>query len=170
MSGASSKAVLARNTLWSVVGYAVQFVTPIVLIPYTIGRVNFDQYGIWVTLYTLAGWFGFYDLGIWGRVVRTVAERQAQGDRGGLGTRWATCFTFDLVFGAALVLGAAAIGPQVLRWFAPRADPSVGVPIFVGLAAQTMMAVVIRHLINTLQGLQRLDLTNLMAVGITPLW
>jgi O-antigen/teichoic acid export membrane protein len=170
VSEAASKSSLARNTLWSVVGYSVQFVTPIVLIPYTISRVTYDQYGLWVTVYTLAAWFAFYDLGIWGSVVRDVAERQARGDREGLRTLWATWFTFDVGFGALLVLGAAAAAPELLLRFAPRADPSAVIPIFIGLAAQSVMSVVMRHLINTLQGLQRLDLTNLMAVSVTPLW
>jgi O-antigen/teichoic acid export membrane protein len=170
VSAAPAKSVLARNTLWSVVGYAVQFVTPIVLIPYTIHRVSFDQYGVWVTLFTLAGWFGFYDVGIWGPLVREVAERQAKGDREGLRTLWATWFTFDLVSGAFLLLGAWAIAPELLRRFAARADLSVAVPIFVGLTAQSMLTVVMRHLNNTLQGLQRLDLSTLLAVVVTPLW
>ena len=58
MSNVASKSVIARNTLWSVVGYAVQFVTPIVLVPYTVSRVTVDQYGLWVNLLTLANWFG----------------------------------------------------------------------------------------------------------------
>lgn len=170
MSAGASKSRLARNTLWSVVGYAVQFATPIVLIPYTISRVTFDQYGIWVTLYTLASWFGFYDLGIWGPVVRDVAERQAKGDREGLRTLWATWFTFDLVLGVVLILGSAALAPELVRRFASRADANLGVPIFVGLAAQSILTVLMRHLINTLQGLQRHDLTNVMAIAVTPLW
>jgi O-antigen/teichoic acid export membrane protein len=170
VSDAASKSVIARNTLWSVVGYAVQFVTPIVLVPYTVSRVTVEQYGLWVNLLTLANWFGFYDLGIWGPIVRDVADRKAKGDLEGLRTLWATWFTFDLVVGVILVLGAAAIGPDLLRQFDPGADVSFKLQIFVGLAAQFVLTAVMRHLINTLQGLQRHDLTNLMALAVTPFW
>jgi len=170
VSSAPSKSVLARNTLWSLVGYGVQFVTPIVLVPYTVSRVTVEQYGLWVNLLTLANWFAFYDLGIWGPVVRDVAERKAKGDLEGLRTLWATWFTFDAVVGTLLVLGAAAIGPELLRRFDPGGDVAARLPIFVGLAAQFILTAVMRHLINTLQGLQRHDLTNLMALTITPFW
>jgi len=170
VSAAASKSVLARNTLWSVGGFGVQFVIPIVLVPYTISRVSMDQYGIWVILFTLANWFSFFDLGLWGPVVREVTERRAKGDLEGLRTLWATWLTFDLVVGALLVGVAAAIAPALIRQNAPRADLAMAVPIFVGLAAQSVLTVVMRHLINTLQGLQRHDLTNLMAIAVTPLW
>lgn len=170
MTEGASKSKLARNTVWSVVGFAVQFLTPVILVPYTVSRVTFEQYGVWVTIYTLAGWFVFYDLGIWGPIVRDVAERQARSDREGLKTLWATWFLFDVVAGAALTLAAAASGPELMRRFAPRVDPVTSVPIFVGLAAVSVLAVMMRHLSNTLQGLQRLDLTNLLTLVMTPLW
>ncbi|MBI3856857.1 MAG: hypothetical protein HY293_14305 [Planctomycetes bacterium] len=170
MTGAAAKSLLARNTVWSVVGYAVQFITPVILVPYTVSRVSFEQYGVWVTLYTLAGWFVYYDLGVWGSLVRDVADRQARGDREGLRTLWATWFTFDLAVGAVLIGVAAALAPELVRRFAPRVDPSASIPLFVGLTGASMLAVLMRHLGNTLQGLQRLDLTNLLTLVITPLW
>jgi O-antigen/teichoic acid export membrane protein len=151
-------------------GYAVQFITPVILIPYIVSRVTYEEYGVWVTIYTLAGWFVYYDLGIWGSIPRDVAERQAREDREGLRTLWATWFYFDLVVGAALVLAAAALAPELVRRFAGRADPGAAVPIFVGLTLQSVLTPMMRHLINTLQGLQRMDLTNLMALAVTPLW
>jgi O-antigen/teichoic acid export membrane protein len=170
MTGPTAKSILARNTIWSVGGYALQFLVPIVLIPYTVSRVGDHQYGLWVTLYTLAGWFSFYDIGIWGPLVRDIADRQARGDRDGLRTLWATWFTFDVVAGVVLMAGAALAAPGLIRRFAPWMDPATAVPIFLGLALQFVLAVMMRHLNATLQGLQRLDLTNLVSLVVTPLW
>ncbi|MBV8879216.1 MAG: oligosaccharide flippase family protein [Planctomycetaceae bacterium] len=170
MSGSADRSILARNTVWSVVGYAVQFLTPILIIPYIVSRVGAETYGgVWVTLFTLASWVGFFDLGLWGSLARDVAERQARGDRDGLRTLWATWWTYDLA-GIAVVLIATGFGaPEIVRRFSTTPDPA-SVPLFIGLAAQSALGPLLRHLSCTLNGLQRLDLFNLMAILVTPLW
>ena len=170
MTSSNDKSTLARNTVWSVVGYGVQFVTPVILIPYTVSRVSYAVYGVWVTLFTLATWVSYFDIGLWGSLTRDVAERQARQDREGLRVLWATWFTFDVLVGLALVLAAALLGPWIVRRYAPGLDPSVAAQVFVGLAAQFVLTPMLRHLMYTLNGLQRLDLTNLMAIIVTPLW
>ena len=104
MSGAADRSVLARNTVWSVAGYGVQFLAPILIMPYIVHRVGAEAYGMWVTLYTLATWLGFYDLGLWGALARDVAERRAKDDREGLRTLWATWWTYDLALGILLAV------------------------------------------------------------------
>jgi len=170
MTGSADRSVLARNTVWSVIGYAVQFLAPLVLIPYIVSSVGRETYGgVWVTLYTLASWVSYFDLGLWGSLTRDVADRHARGDREGLRTLWATRWTYDLV-GIALVLAVTSgAGAEIVRRFSTVAHPSSAL-IFVGLAAQAAIGPMLRHLSCTLNGLQRLDLLNLMAVGITVLW
>jgi len=72
----SAKSVLTRNTIWSLAGYAMQFLIPIVLVPYIVKRVTVDVYGgVWVTLFTVSTWLSFFDLGLWGGLTREVADR-----------------------------------------------------------------------------------------------
>ncbi|HLY10499.1 MAG TPA: oligosaccharide flippase family protein [Planctomycetota bacterium] len=170
MKGFADRSVLARNTVWSVVGYAVQFLTPVLLTPFVVSSVGADQYGrVWVTLFTLASWLGYFDLGLWGSLTRDVAERRTKGDQEGLRTLWATWWTYDLVLGGLVTAATALAAPHIVRYFAPLADASF-VPLFVGLAVQAATGPVLRHLSCTLTGLQRLDLFNLMAITVTPLW
>jgi O-antigen/teichoic acid export membrane protein len=170
VTGQNAKSLLARNTVWSVVTFALQFLVPILLVPYMVSRVGKGHYGLWVAIYTLTGWFSFYDLGIWGPLVRDVAERQVRADRDGLRTLWATWFTFDLAAGAVLVAGAVAAAPELIRYFAAGLTREVGMTIFIGLAVQSVLAVMMRHLNSTLQGLQRLDLTNNVSMAVLPPW
>jgi O-antigen/teichoic acid export membrane protein len=168
---ADAKSVLARNTVWSVVGYGVQFAIPIVLIPYIVSRVTEEVYGgVWVTLFTLAAWLSYFDLGLWGALTREVADRWARGDEEGLRRLWATWFYWDAIVGAALVAVAGTAGPRIIRQFLHTPDPAEATAIFVGLAVTFVLTPPMRHLTCTLSGLQRLDLTNLMTIVITPLW
>jgi len=171
VSGFADRRVLARNTVWSIVGYAVQFLTPVILIPYVVSRVTTEVYGgVWVTLFTLASWLGFYDLGLWGTLTRDVAERHARQDREGLRTIWATWLTFDVVAGALLSVAAVLAAPAIVQRYARGADPASTTTLFIGLAVQSAAGPILRHLICTLNGLQRLDLSNLMAIAVTPIW
>jgi len=170
VSGSADRSVLARNTVWSVVGYGVQFLTPILMMPYTLTMIGAERYGMWITLFTLAAWMGFYDLGLWGSLTRDVAERQARNDRDGLRTLWATWWTYDLAGGLVSMAVAVLAAPTIVRHFSPKSDPATAVPLFIGLAAQFALSPMLRHLSGTLNGLQRLDLFNLMAITVTPLW
>jgi O-antigen/teichoic acid export membrane protein len=171
VSGAADRSVLARNTVWSVVGFGFQFLMPIFLVPYIVGVVGKDTYGgLWVTLFTLASWVGFYDLGLWGSIPRDVAERRAQNNQDQLRTLWATWLTYDLVLGGLSVALVAVFASGLVRRFSPGADPALAVPLFVGLAVQAAIGPLLRHLNSTLNGLGRLDLTNLMVILVTPLW
>jgi O-antigen/teichoic acid export membrane protein len=170
MTVGAARSALARNTAWSVVGYAVQFLVPILMIPYIVSTVGKETYGgVWVTLYTLASWVGYFDLGLWGSLARDVADRQAKGDRDGLRTLWGTWWTYDMI-GIVLVLGGTIpAGPAIVHHFSTVSHPDA-VPLFIGLAAQSAVGPVLRHLSSTLTGLQRLDLVNLLAMIVTPFW
>jgi len=170
VSGSAIRGVLARNTLWSMLGYGVQFLTPMIIIPIIVSYVGRETYGgVWVTLFTLASWVGYLDLGLSGSLTRDVADREARGDREGLRTIWATWWTYDVVC-IVLVLAASFLaGPWAVHTFSPISDPA-SVSLFIGLVAQSALGPLLRHLCCTLNGLQRLDLVNLMAMLVTPFW
>jgi len=170
VSGSGTRDALARNTLWSVLGYGVQFLTPFLLIPVIVASVGRETYGgVWVTLFALASWVGYFDLGLSGSLTRDVADRRARGDREGLRTLWATWWTYDLVGIALVLLVAWPLGPRIVGTFSPISDPA-SASLFIGLAAQAAIGPLLRHLSCTLNGLQRLDLLNLLSMVVTVLW
>jgi O-antigen/teichoic acid export membrane protein len=171
MTEAAAKSRLARNTLWYAASYGLQFLVPILLIPYIVSRVTKETYGgVWVTLYTLTSWLSYFDLGLWGGLTREVSERHARKDRDGLKSLWATWLMFDVAVGALLMLGTWLAGAEILRRYVPQANPVSDGPLLLGLAAQMVLGPLLRHLNCTLTGLQRLDLASRMTLVVTPLW
>jgi O-antigen/teichoic acid export membrane protein len=168
---AAAKSALTRNTLWSVATFAMQFIVPILLIPYIVSRITKEVYGgVWVTIFTLASWLSYFDLGLWGGLTREVADRHARKDREGLKALWATWWTFDVAVGGLLMLATTALGSEVLRRYVPQANPASDRIVLLGLAAQFVLAPLMRHLNCTLTGLQRLDLSSRMTLVVTPFW
>ena len=50
------------------------------LVPLTIHYVSADQYGIWITLSSIIGWFGFFDIGCGNGLRNKFAESIARGE------------------------------------------------------------------------------------------
>jgi O-antigen/teichoic acid export membrane protein len=163
------KATLARNTATSALGYFVSLAIPILMIPYIVSRVSLAEYGFWVALNSLAAWISHYDVGLWGILAREVAERRARDDRDGLRVLWATWFFYDLAIGVLVVMGTVFLGRAIVRLAAPGLDPVLGSSVFALLAVQAALTPLLRHLMYSLGGLQRMDLVNRMAIVIGPL-
>ena len=52
----------------------------LILVPLTIHYVSPDQYGIWITLSSIIGWFGFFDIGFGNGLRNKFAESVAKGE------------------------------------------------------------------------------------------
>lgn len=52
----------------------------LLLVPLTINYVNPSQYGIWLTLSSIIGWFSFFDIGLTQGLRNKFAEAKARGD------------------------------------------------------------------------------------------
>lgn len=52
----------------------------LVLVPLTVNYVNATQYGIWLTLSSIIGWFSFFDIGLTQGLRNKFAEAKAKGD------------------------------------------------------------------------------------------
>jgi len=59
----------------------ISIIISLVLVPLTIGYVNKSQYGIWLTLSSLIGWFSFFDIGLGNGLKNKLAESHALGER-----------------------------------------------------------------------------------------
>jgi O-antigen/teichoic acid export membrane protein len=58
----------------------VSIVVQLLLVPMTIHYVNPTQYGIWLTLSSIIGWFSFFDIGFGNGLRNRFAEAKATGD------------------------------------------------------------------------------------------
>ena len=52
----------------------------LILVPLTINYINVSQYGIWLTLSSIVGWFVFFDIGLTQGLRNKFAEALAKGD------------------------------------------------------------------------------------------
>ena len=68
-----------KNILTSFLIRGGSIVVSLILLPLTIHYVNPTQYGIWLTLGSIIGWFGFFDIGFGNGLRNKFAEALAKG-------------------------------------------------------------------------------------------
>jgi len=58
----------------------ISIAVSLVLVPLTINYINPSQYGIWLTLSSIVGWFSFFDIGLTQGLRNKFAEARAKGE------------------------------------------------------------------------------------------
>ena len=69
-----------KNILASVFVRGASVLVSFLLVPLTIDYVNTSQYGVWLTLSSIVGWFSFFDIGLTHGLRNKFAEAKASGD------------------------------------------------------------------------------------------
>jgi len=108
---------LARNTLWNLVGAGAPFLLGIITIPYLIGHLGVEAFGILTLVWALIGYFSLFDFGLGRALTQQVATKLAAG----LGEQVPSLVKTGLLFTAATGL----IGGVLLAAFASSGDSEV---------------------------------------------
>ena len=159
MAEPSAKSVLTRNTAFSAAGYGVGLVLPLLTTPYALSRLGASEWGVWVLLSAVGGWLAHADFGLWAGLGRETAACKARGDDAEIGRLFSTWLLYDFL-AAGLLLGAA--------WLAAPRIP-YPTPLWMLTAFIASLVMPMRHSIQTLYGLQRHDLVNLVSMIVGPL-
>ena len=69
-----------KNILASFIIRILSILISLLIVPLTINYVNPVQYGIWITLSSIIGWLGYFDIGIGNGLRNRFAESVALGD------------------------------------------------------------------------------------------
>ena len=168
---------VARNALANYLGNAVTLTVSFFLLPYILGRLGDAQFGLWVVVASVGGYFSLFELGVGGSVVKTVAEHRERGDREELNALVSAGFVVFLGSGVAVVALTLAVAVWADRFLdvAPADFGSLRTLILV-VGLHAALALPLRIFERVLAGYQRFDLVNvgkaalvLVGAGLTVL-
>ncbi len=114
---------LKRNIVGSLLVKGGSIAIGLFLIPMTIHYVSPPQYGIWLTLSSIIGWFSFFDIGFGHGLRNKFAEAVAKGDVELAKTYVSTTYAVLTLIVAGVLLLFMAINP-FLNWAAILNAPS----------------------------------------------
>jgi O-antigen/teichoic acid export membrane protein len=156
------------GTLSNLAGQFIAFGTLFLLTPFILRQLGATAYGLWVLIGSLVAYGSLLDLGLWGALIKYVAEFRARGEAGQARAVVGTAFTLYTLLGLVIAAATALASPLLPRVFqlppeqhAVAARLTLLMGLGVGLSLPGLMPMAI------LRGLQRYDLVNLIDVVTT---
>jgi O-antigen/teichoic acid export membrane protein len=160
--------LLARSTIWNMVGFIAPLIVAVVVIPYLIKRLGTAEYGVLTIAWGVVGYFGVFDMGLSNAMTKFVAERIGRADSGEINDIFHTGLAMLLissVCGAFLL--ALAARPLAYAWLSVPLDLraetctvfrlfSIALPFVVSVACFR----------GTLGAYQRFDVTNKIQIAV----
>jgi O-antigen/teichoic acid export membrane protein len=103
--------LLARNTLWNLLGSGAPAVIALLAIPVLVRHIGVPRFGLLTLIWTVVGYFSLFDLGLGAALTRMVADR--------LGTGKTDEIPSLVWTSLALMLGLSIIGTIALAGLSP---------------------------------------------------
>lgn len=153
------------GTISNYVGHFVTVGTLFFLTPFILRQLGPTTYGLWVLAGSVLGYGMLLDFGIWGAIIKYVAEFRARGEIERAHGLIATALSLYVILGLVAVILSATIAPIFPIIFKVPLDQRVvarwlvilmGLGIGISIPCMTPLAV--------LRGLQRYDIVNLVEI------
>ena len=103
--------LLARNTLWNLLGSGAPALVALLAIPVLIRHIGVPRFGLLTIIWTVVGYFSLFDLGLGAALTRMVADRLGTGKNDEIPPLVWTSL--------ALMLGLSILGAGVLAGLSP---------------------------------------------------
>ncbi|MFC1521970.1 flippase [Elusimicrobiota bacterium] len=156
--------LLAKNTIFNLIGYVAPFLVSFFAVPYVIGGLGVERYGILALVFAVVAYFNMIDLGLGLGTAKFVAEALGKNDHKRIPQ------IVIMSVGALLVLGSLGVVMLILatpllveRVFnvAPHLEAEMKATIYI-TSFSILITIVTNSLIGALEAYQRFDIINLI--------
>ncbi|MEX2150241.1 MAG: flippase [Steroidobacteraceae bacterium] len=162
----TSGAVLVRSSIWNLAGQTVPLVVAIPALPFLIGKLGIDRFGVLTLIWVAIGYFSLFDLGMGRALTQLIARRL--GEEGGVN------IGFIVRRGLALMLCISILGSCLVWFLAPwLARQILNVPVFLeheSIVSLRIVAVALPFIVTSsgltgiLMAYQRFGLVNVIRI------
>ncbi len=156
-----------RNVVTNYARFFLSGLIGFVLTPVLVHGLGDRDYGVWVMVFSLTGYFGLFDQGIRPSLVRYIARDHARGDEAGVSHTLSSAVLLNSALGALTLLVTALAAATFTRFL--KIEPGqVGVVRHIIVIAGASMALGFPLGVfgAGLSGLQRYDLANLTGIVV----
>lgn len=159
---------LARNVLWNFGGQLWALALAFFTMPYMVGKLGTDAYGLLMTVGIVTNYLWFMDLGLGQATVKYVAEHAARNEWDEVNRILWTSVVSYLVLGSLAALVLVTIAPLcVTSWFQiPVELQDEALSVFDLSAIGFIIGMVNNAPASIAKALQRFDIVNKIAVGV----
>lgn len=157
----------SRNAIFNVVGFLLTTPILILLTPYMLRVLGKNGFGLWAIVAALSSYARLSGLGMTTALVKFVAEHWVKEDVEAINRTISTAFVSFVLF-AALIIGGILVSQTWIIHSLLKIDPSQmyeAVYVITGSMLVLYFNIIFGVFDSTLQGLQRMDITNLVTIG-----
>jgi len=149
-------------------GQIFVFFVSFLLTPFILNQVGRADYGLWILLGSIVAYSSILDFGIWGTVIKYVAEYRAQGDDTGARTFLTTVLYSYLGIAALICAGGIIAAPFLPKLFELAPDQyALASRLIVLMSLATGLALPCLLPLSILRGLQRYDVVSSIDISTT---
>lgn len=154
--GLTEGRLLARNTVWSLLGNVLPLAVAVASIPFLIRGLGTERFGLLSVIWVVARYFSVFDLGLGRALTKLVAERLGRDDEDSIPDLVVTGLVIVAGLGALAALTLALASPWLVRdaLNTPAGLASDGVNAFIVLSASLPFLIVSGALIGLLEAHQ----------------
>jgi O-antigen/teichoic acid export membrane protein len=106
---------IKRNIIYTFLIKGASVIIGFILIPLTIGYVNNEQYGIWLTIGSMVSWMSTFDIGLSNGLRNKMAHALALGEKDNIVKYISTTYAFLFLIALA-IFGIFFIGGSFFNW------------------------------------------------------
>jgi len=146
----------------NLVGRVTTAVLWVAVTPFVLRHLGAERFGVWALFFAFSGYLTAFDLGIGNTMIRFIAVERASGDRRGLEPTLSSGFKLSLSLGLFWALVVALGRGWIAQAFHVPADMIVETDeALLIFAVGLLLLLPVQVLTGSLQGFERLDLSNL---------
>ncbi len=159
---------IIRNVLFNLIGRLWTMLVSLLLTPYIISKLGVQRFGLWSLTIVITSYFSLLDLGFGTSFVKYIAEYHTREDYKAINGVFNTGLAFHLALAIAIIASVLSLSDGILRLFKIPAEllPEAKFVLVIATVIFSLTNVlgVFQAVIN---GLQRMDVTNLIALGMS---
>lgn len=163
--------LLARNTLFNLIGQGLPLVVAVVTIPFIIQGLGVERFGLLALAWVVLGYFVIFDLGLGRATTKFVAEAMGKGEEEQVPRLVWTAVTIQVFFGLLGAIVLASITPLLVERILniPPALINEAKDTFYLLSLSIPVILVSSSFRGVLEATQRFDLVNIVRVPFSTL-
>jgi len=158
--------LLARNTIWNLVGQTAPLLVAFITIPILIKQIGVDRFGVLSVAWMLIGYFSLFDFGIDQGLTKIVADRLGSGEHNEIPTLVWTSLAILLALGLLSGAALAALSPWIVERILkiPLDLQRESVYAFYLLAVGMPITIVTSGVRGVLEAMQRFDVLSIIRI------
>lgn len=167
-SNLASGHILARNTIWNLIGLGAPLLVALFAIPLLIKGLGTARFGVLTLSWAVVGYFSLFDLGLGRALTKLVAEKLGAGQAEEIPKLIWTALALMGMLGVIGALVAAGLSPWLVQdtLKIPQALQGETLNAFYLLALSIPIVIISTGLRGVLEAHQRFDLTNIVRIPL----